>query len=168
MGYTKAQGPRAAVGVDLVGDTVQVGLTVGRLEASLAFYRNLLGLELLTTSQVPGAGTITQIGRGPVRLNLFSGGDHRPAPNHPGGVGPAPQGGWMPGGQFGIRWFTFKVDDLAGIMSRAAALGYEVAVPLIEASPNSKFAILRDPDGNSVEFVEYVDVTAYEERGQDQ
>jgi catechol 2,3-dioxygenase-like lactoylglutathione lyase family enzyme len=83
----------------------QVGLVPSNLEASLAFYRDEVGLEPMMV--VPLAG-----GR---KLHLFSTGDGavvKLLERRPDEPAPTPGGGGAFGDQIGIRWLTFDVTDL--------------------------------------------------------
>lgn len=66
---------------------------------------------------------------------------------------PATPGGGMTGG-LGFRYLTFIVSNLDEIMTTCGAAEVPTAVPISEIRPGVRIAIVEDPDGNWVEFVE--------------
>ena len=56
----------------------------------------------------------------------------------------------------GIRYLTFRVDDLDHVVDRATARRATVVLPPVALGPGSRVAILTDPDGNTFEAVEEV------------
>src|SRR2546423_1769043 len=67
-----------------------------------------------------------------------------PATAAPGGINGAP----------GYRYWTISIANLADVVSDCDAAGYKVAVPVTEIRPGIKIAIVEDPDGNWVEFLD--------------
>jgi catechol 2,3-dioxygenase-like lactoylglutathione lyase family enzyme len=100
------------------------------MDRSVAFYRDVLGLELTYRS---GDGW-AEFGAGPIRLALH-GTEETALP--PGGT------------------IVFRVDDLDGARSslqqRGAVFeGHEAEVPGV-----GRFATFHDPDGNPIQLIEY-------------
>ena len=70
-------------------------------------------------------------------------------------IGPpatAPPGGL--GGATGYRYWTISVSNLDELVGACGDGGYKVAVPPTEIRPGIKIAMVEDPDGNWVEFLE--------------
>jgi catechol 2,3-dioxygenase-like lactoylglutathione lyase family enzyme len=99
------------------------------MDASVAFYRDVVGLPLVRRSGDAWA----EFDAGPVRLALHGTDDQAP------GSGTA----------------VFRVDDLdaerAALESRGAAFDAFVG----EVEGFARFATFRDPDGNPVQLIEY-------------
>jgi catechol 2,3-dioxygenase-like lactoylglutathione lyase family enzyme len=64
---------------------------------------------------------------------------------------PAPGG---PGGGLGLRYFTISVPDIRGLMAQLEAKGVRPTVSVREARPGITIAMVTDPDGNTVEFLQ--------------
>ena len=58
------------------------------------------------------------------------------------------------GGATGYRYWTMSVSNLAEIVAACEAAQVTVAVPITELMPGVSIAIVEDPDGNWVEFVQ--------------
>lgn len=98
-----------------------VELTVADWSASVAWYRDVLGLEVQLLDEV-GAFALLRAGGG--RLALKAG---KPEP--------------------GSVLVTFEVDDLPAELSRLAAHGVVPESPLKASPEGYRRALLRDPDG---------------------
>lgn len=121
--------------------TVQVRYIVDDVDAAIAFYRNLLGFELVMHPAPPFA----MLTRGDLRLVLSApnpapGGGHAPA----GEPGPEP-GGWN---RFGIQ-----VDDLEAEVGRLRAAGARFRGEVVTGI-GVKQVLVEDPSGNPVELFE--------------
>ena len=62
--------------------------------------------------------------------------------------------GGLRGGAVGLRYFTFSVADLDELMADLKANGVPVIRDVTEMSAGVRIAIVEDPDGNHVEFLE--------------
>lgn len=119
-----------------------VNLTVTDLDASVAYYSQLLGFRLRWEGQALGdEGPVraAHVGDDRVYLALFE----------------AEQPGRAPGqyGRAGVNHFGFVVDDLDQTRERLAELG---ATPHFEPQyePGRRLYVF-DPDGVEIELVEY-------------
>ena len=54
----------------------------------------------------------------------------------------------------GLRYVTLFVDDFSEVVERATAREVEFSFGPIEIGPDTRLAILQDPDGNTLEVVE--------------
>jgi catechol 2,3-dioxygenase-like lactoylglutathione lyase family enzyme len=57
------------------------------------------------------------------------------------------------GGQ-GMRYFTISVPDIRGLMAQLEAKGIKATVPVTDFRPGVTIAMVADPDGNTVEFLQ--------------
>lgn len=133
-----------------------IGLSVVDIERSIAFYRDMLGLEPLcevfdfggedfaTIMAIPKVtGRMCMIGSDALRLELFEFANARPkAPDHP-------------VSDRGYSHFCIEVEDIAATCERMRAAGVRIHSPVITFPGSGMKAIYcRDPDGNVFEVVE--------------
>jgi catechol 2,3-dioxygenase-like lactoylglutathione lyase family enzyme len=57
-------------------------------------------------------------------------------------------------GGLGYRYFTISVPDIRGLMTQLEAKGIRPTVPVTEFRPGVTIAMVTDPDGNTVEFLQ--------------
>jgi catechol 2,3-dioxygenase-like lactoylglutathione lyase family enzyme len=128
--------------VHLTKDSIDLGIVTNDADASIAFYRDVLGFEDLGEFPMPG-GTMQRLMCGTSTIKIVS--MKRPPPScaAPGGIG----------GATGYRYWTISVSNLAEIVAACEAAGAKIAVPITELRPGTTIAIVEDPDGNWVEFL---------------
>jgi catechol 2,3-dioxygenase-like lactoylglutathione lyase family enzyme len=129
--------------VQVSKDSIDLGIIVTDEKAALSFYRDGLGLEWEGELPLPG-GRMYRLKCGTTIIKLLKL-DKTPSAK------PAP-GGPM-GGQ-GLRYFTISVPDIRGLMSQLEAKGIRATVPVTEFRPGVTIAMVTDPDGNTVEFLQ--------------
>ena len=54
----------------------------------------------------------------------------------------------------GFRYLTIPVADIEAIMQKLEAAGVAVSIPLTQLGNGTLIAMVADPDGNTVEFVQ--------------
>ena len=130
--------------VELLAQSVEVGLVTTNLDAMVGFYEGFLGLPHQADLDFPG-GTMKRYAIGNNVLKLVTLTEPPAAPVAPGG-GPA---------QAGIRYFTLVVANATEVARQVEAAGYMVAQPLAEFAPvpGMGWMFVADPDGNWVELV---------------
>lgn len=134
-----------------------VGISVANVERSIAFYRDMLGMELLTPVFAFGGpsfervlglenvrGKMGVVRNGSVQLELFEF-------SHP---DPAPQDPDYSVGDRGISHFGIEVRDIDGLYARLAAAGVRFHCPVTTFPGGVKATYGRDPDGNVFELLE--------------
>ena len=120
-------------------DTVNVRYMVDDVDASIAFYTDKLGFELLTNA----APAFADVKRGNLRL-LLAGPTSSAGRPMPDGAKPAP-GGW--------NRIHFIVDDIRSEVARLRDAGVTFRNEIVEG-PGGKQILLQDPSGNFVELFE--------------
>ena len=130
--------------VNIVKDSIDLGLVTKNAQPLLEFYRDTLGLELEGELPLPGGGKMTRLICGTTILKIVVNGKDPKAT--------APGGGMR--GATGIRYFTISVDNLAEATEQCEAAGYKIAIPLTEARPGGMISMIEDPDGNWVELLQ--------------
>ena len=122
-------------------NALDVNLFVGDIEASLHFYRDLLGLTYVRELTVKfGTMHVLQFGESLFRLFVAD-----PTP---------PKGPVGLSSQIGYRCVVFPVQNLSEICSKLQAEGVEFVEPETEILPGVYMAMVRDPDGNTLEFLQ--------------
>jgi len=122
-------------------DSLDIGILVGDITASLNFYQNILGLKLV--DQRPlwfGTMYLLQFGSSDLKLIV----PEAMPPKGPVGLE----------NQLGFRYVTFIVRNLSQFCAKLQNEGIEFALPEKEIRPGVRVAMVKDPDGNIVEFVE--------------
>ncbi len=129
------------MGMQAAKNCIDLGLVVKDITASLAFYRDLLGLNYIEVLPT-GFGKLHRLAFGDSFVKLID-------PKK------APEGG--PAGltaQLGFRYLTFQIANIDEVCAACekAAVTFEMLKQ--ELRPGVKVAMVRDPDGNVVEFVQ--------------
>ena len=122
-------------------NSMDLGVLVSDIKASLNFYQNILGLEFV--EEIPlWFGTMHRLRFGTSDFKLID-----PA------VVP-PRGAVGLEKQLGFRYVTFLIENLSALCAELKNAGIEFTVPEKEIRPGVRIAMVKDPDGNIVEFVE--------------
>lgn len=124
-------------------DSIDLGIVVSDEKAALGFYRDALGLEWEGELKLPG-GMMYRLRCGSTVIKLLKL-DRTPSSK------PAPGG---PMGGLGFRYFTISVPDIRGLIASLEAKGIRPTVPVTEFRPGVTIAMVADPDGNTVEFLQ--------------
>lgn len=136
-----------------------VGITVSNLERSVKWYREVFGLEPAFALEVGGEGAgrtlrlpphihrtvVMPIGNFAIELLEFE--PTRGGPNQ------------MRQDDVGYVYICFAVDDIEEVYQRLTALGHDFHTEPLYAGEEgqiagSKFCVMRDPDGKTIEFVQ--------------
>ena len=124
---------------------LDLGIVTNNGDAMLEFYRDVVGLEFEATMKMEALG-IARMDR--LRCNDSVLKLVTTTSDVPAGV----DGGLE--GCTGMRYFTITVDDIEAAVADCEAAGSPVAWPLVEARPGVTIAMVEDPDGNWVEFIQ--------------
>lgn len=124
-------------------DSLDLGVVVSDIEASLAFYRDTLGLTYVGTNAV-GFGTLHRLRFGTSDFKLID--PANPVPAGPKGLTAS----------LGLRYVTFVITNLDEVCEKLVAQGVTYEIEPVEIRPGVRIAMVHDPDGNVVEFVQLV------------
>jgi len=120
---------------------IDIGIVVQDIARSLAFYEGLLGLRKVGEMPLP-FGRMHRLAFGESFVKLI---DPKVVP--PAGViGLAKAAGF--------RYLTFPIGNLDEVCAACEKAGTPFEVRKTELLPGRSIAMVRDPDGNVVEFVE--------------
>lgn len=142
---------------------MEIGICVPDLPRALAFYEGVLGLRKISQiglnehgSRLSGLGTS---GYTVVRLQTSYGERVKLVcpETAPAGNGLAES----PASRAGFAYLTFLVDDIAGVVDACTSAGFPSLRGIVELRPGVRMALVRDPEGNFIEFAQYDDIAAY-------
>jgi predicted enzyme related to lactoylglutathione lyase len=128
--------------VQLKKNSIDLGIVAKDQDAMAAFYGDVLGFEEKEMMKASGM-RIRPFVCGDTVLKICS------MKNQPDSE-PAPGG---PAGGTGMRYFTMWVANLDEIVARAEAANATIAMKT-DIAPGFKMAMIEDPDGNWLEFVQ--------------
>ena len=123
-------------------DSVHVLIFVSDIERSLKFYQGALGLEKEGEVHTP-FGTSHRLRYGSSLIKLME-----PARMPPAGPLGLDQ-------QLGFRGLSLAVVNISALCASLEAQGVEFAIPETQVLPELRVAMVKDPDGNIVEFVQH-------------
>ena len=129
--------------MQLAKDSVDLGIVTRDPVASVAFYRDVLGMEDAGKNPIPW-GTLHRLVCGTSAIKIVSLKDDPPVSAPPGG---------LPGAT-GYRYWTISVTNLLEVLAACEAAGRPVVVPPTEIRPGVTIAMVEDPDGNWVELLQ--------------
>jgi catechol 2,3-dioxygenase-like lactoylglutathione lyase family enzyme len=129
------------MGMNPARNAIDIGILVGDIEASLAFYEGVLGLKKVQEMQV-SFGTMHRMVFGESFVKLIEP-TNRPSA---GALGLERA--------LGFRYLTFPVTNLDEVCEACTKAGVRFDLEKKEFMPGVSIAMVRDPDGNVVEFVQ--------------
>ena len=128
---------------NLTKDSIDLGIVTTDPNAAVGFYRDVLGFEDQGEMPMPG-GTMHRLACGTSVIKIVALRSTPPATAPPGGIQ----------GATGYRYWTISVSNLGELVTACEAAGRKVVVPVTELRPGITIAIVEDPDGNWVEFLQ--------------
>ncbi|MDZ7726862.1 MAG: VOC family protein [Dehalococcoidia bacterium] len=133
------------MGVQLAKDSIDLGIVMNDGDAALKFYRDTLGFEHVASTPMPGGGgTMHRLLCGTSLIKVVVPDSPVEAKAAPGGIT----------GATGYRYWTISVNNLQEIADACEKAGYRVPVKPREIRPNVSIAMVEDPEGNWVEFLD--------------
>lgn len=126
-------------------DSLQVGMVARNVEAMLDFYTNTLGLKLQHAMDIPSIGKLHSFALGSNAVKILV---PEAVPSHQDQPG-------MPWQATGIRYWTVVVEGLDDLVQTCASGGGQLMGDINQLG-NVRFAMVNDPDGNCLEFIERV------------
>jgi predicted enzyme related to lactoylglutathione lyase len=132
------------MGIALSKNAVDLGIVTTNGPAMLAFYRDVIGLKLQGEMPMPGGtGTMFRLlcGDSLIKLVVLP---STAAVSPPGGIG----------GASGYRYWTMSVSNLTEMVKACADAGAGVVMGEREIRAGVRIAMVTDPDGNWVEFLQ--------------
>ena len=142
---------------------MEVGICVADLPKMMSFYQELLGMRKISEiplndhgAQMSGLG---EHGYTVVRLQTSYG--ERVKLVCPIKLSEAALPAATPTSRRGFAYLTFLVSGLDEHLTHLARAGFPSAKGAVEVRPGVRLAVVKDPEGNWVEFAEYTDIYSY-------
>jgi catechol 2,3-dioxygenase-like lactoylglutathione lyase family enzyme len=132
------------VAVKLTKGAIDLGIIVKDGPAAIGFYRDVLGFKHEGDMPVPGIGTMHRLLCGDSLIKVVVPEKAPPAVAPPGGIA----------GATGYRYWTISVSNISDLVAACSKAGRKIVVPEREIRPGVRIAIVEDPDGNWVEFLQ--------------
>ena len=129
------------MGMKAAKNAIDIGIIVKDIKASLAFYQDLLGLKKVQEMPV-WFGTMHRMAFGDSFVKLI---DPKEVP---------PAGTLGLKNALGFRYLTFQVSNIDEVCAECERAGLKFDIAKNELMPGVTIAMVRDPDGNVVEFVQ--------------
>ncbi|MCR9184194.1 MAG: VOC family protein [Halieaceae bacterium] len=129
----------------LIDDDFAMGIVTSNGERMLAFYSDTLGFTRSGTVSFPGMGTVHKLAHGRCHIKLLVLDKEPPAANPGGGFAAAT----------GFRYCSFQVTQIEELAVQCRAAGCQIIVDPAEIRPGVKAAAVEDPDGNTLEFMQF-------------
>lgn len=130
--------------IELTKDSIDLGIVTRNPQPMLTFYRDTLGFEHQGEMPMPGGGSMQRLMCGTSLIKIVTPGNLSDKDAAPGGIP----------GATGYRYWTISVANLDALTEACAAAGAPVPVRPTEIRPGIRIAIVEDPDGNWVEFLQ--------------
>ena len=125
-------------------DGIELGIVTRDVGPMLEFYHETLGLEIEREVQMANGVHMTRLKCGPNIIKLVVN------PEEP--KTDAPPGG--PAAATGYRYWTIAINNIDEAVAACEAAGYEVPVPIVSIHAGIRIAMVADPDGNWVNFIQ--------------
>ena len=130
--------------IDIKKDSIDIGIVAKDIKAMLAFYGDVIGLELEAVIDMPGGGVMNRFKVGNSVIKIVELDPAPPVDAAPGGIR----------GASGYRYWTITVGNLEQCVQRAADSGSKIVIPAKVIRPGITIAIFTDPDGNWLELLQ--------------
>jgi len=122
-------------------NAIDIGIVVANIESSLEFYVDILGLEKIQEMPL-WFGTMHRLAFGNSFIKLVDPDDI------------PPKGSASLEGSLGFRYLTLQISNIDELCKELQEKKVEFTLEKKEYMPGVTIAMVKDPDGNIVEFVE--------------
>jgi lactoylglutathione lyase len=118
-----------------------LGIKAKDSEASIRFYRDILGLKIVDTVEIWGK-TFTFVGNDTIQIEIEQAnpGDTRADPST----------------MTGLNHFSIVVDDIQTFAKDARAKGADLLMDPFRPRPDRLTTFIKDPDGVLIQVIQYV------------
>ena len=130
--------------LNIAQEGIEIGIVTRDVGPMLEFYRDILGLEFERELRMTNGVHMTRLKCGPNIIKLVVNPKEPKVDAPPGGAA----------GATGYRYWTIPITNIYDAIATCAAAGCEIPVPVTMISPAIKIAMVADPDGNWVNFLQ--------------
>jgi len=118
-----------------------LGIKAKDSEASIRFYRDILGLDIIDTVEIWGK-KFTFVGNDTIQIEIEQA--------NPGDTQADPSS------MTGLNHFSVVVDDIYGLVKEARAKSAQVLMDPFNPRPDRLTTFIKDPDGVLIQVIQYV------------
>ncbi|MEZ5557657.1 MAG: VOC family protein [Pseudomonadales bacterium] len=132
------------MGIQLTKEGIDLGIVTNDGDAALKFYRDTLGFRQEPDTPFPAGGVMHRLWCGKSLIKIV-------VPQ------PATEGEPIKGAiakSTGYRYWTISVSNLEELVEDCRKGGYRIRIEPTEIRPGISIAMVEDPDGNWVEFLQ--------------
>jgi len=129
--------------VSLTKSAIDLGIVTKNAEGMCNFYQNTLGFEFHSTGKRSDS-VVYRLMCGDSMIKIVQ-------------YDNEPDGEVIPGGPHagvGYRYWTMTVENIDEIVTHCENEGHVVVVPTVEIQAGARIAMIEDPDGNWIEFLQ--------------
>jgi glyoxylase I family protein len=132
------------ISVQLKTSSLDLGIVTDNGEAMLLFYERTLGFPCFEEMPLANIGVLKKLAAGDsiIKIMLV---DQAPAIQ-------ACRDGMQ--GAVGYRYCAVHVTNLDQIVANCKNAGHKITIDIRQQRPGCRIAVVEDPDGNSIEFIE--------------
>lgn len=140
---------------------IDIGIVTGQGDEMLSFYRDVVGLQVEYTVEIPGGGVMHRLLAGSSIFKIMCPekapqvGVRSTAPGEP--TTTIPDLVAATNTVRGFRFISIWVEDIGAAYQAAVDAGSPVVYPALDSRPGVRVAVVEDPDGNWIEFVQMMD-----------
>lgn len=134
------------MGVQVKKDAIDLGIVTTNGPAMLAFYRDVLGFRHEGDMEMAAVGikVMHRLWFGSSLIKIVVPVEAPKAKAAPGGIP----------GATGYRYWTMTISNLDQVLNEVRGAGHTIVRDKTEIRPGVTIAIVEDPDGNWVEFIQ--------------
>ena len=134
------------MGAEVAKDAIDLGIITTNGDAMLTFYRDVLGFKHEGDIALENVGIKVMhrlwFGNSLIKISVPT-----KDPQAPPALGGIP-------GSTGYRYWTMTIKNLDEVLEAVSAAGHKIVWPRTEVRPGVTVAMVEDPDGNWVEFIQ--------------
>ena len=116
----------------LVDDGFAMGIVTSNGERMLGFYTGTLGFTRGDTVSFPGMGKVHKLAHSRCQIKIL-----------------------VLDADTGFRYCSFQVTEIESLVAQCGTAGCQLIVEPAEIRPGVKAAVVEDPDGNTLEFMQF-------------
>ena len=118
-----------------------LGIKAKDSEASIRFYRDILGLDIVDTVEIWGK-KFTFVGNDTIQIEIEQANPDDTQAD--------------PSSMTGLNHFSVVVDDIHGLVKEARAKSAQVLMDPFNSRPDRLTTFIKDPDGVLIQVIQYV------------
>ncbi len=142
--------------VQLTKSAIDLGIVTASVDKALSFYCGVLGFKRNGEMALPGFGVVTFLECGDTILKFLVPENSVHQPVMPDSSESSRSSELEFTKVTGYRYITMTVANLAEVVTECRNAGHKVIMDIRQLTPGVNVAMVEDPDGNTVEFIDIV------------